>query len=39
VILAGSIKLGSTVRVDHDADNDELTFSEVQPEEPLGEPA
>jgi ATP-dependent Clp protease ATP-binding subunit ClpC len=39
VILAGSIKLGSTVRVDYDTDKDELTFSEVQPEEPLGEPA
>ena len=39
VILAGEIKLGSTVRVDYDPEKDELTFSEVQPEEPVGEPA
>jgi len=39
VILAGNIKLGSTVRVDYDAEKEELTFTEVQPEEPVGEPA
>jgi len=39
VILAGNIKLGSTVRVDYDAEKDELTFTEVQPEEPVSEPA
>jgi ATP-dependent Clp protease ATP-binding subunit ClpC len=37
VILAGDIKLGSTVLVDYDAEKDELTFSEKQPE--IGEPA
>ncbi len=39
VILAGNIKLGSTVRVDYDAEKDELTFTEVQPEQPVSEPA
>ncbi|MCL4238958.1 MAG: ATP-dependent Clp protease ATP-binding subunit [Anaerolineae bacterium] len=39
VILAGDVKLGSSVLVDYDADKDELTFGETQPEVPLGEPA
>ena len=39
VILAGSVKLGSTVLVDYDTEKDELTFSEIQPEEPVSEPA
>ena len=39
VILSGQIKVGSTVLVDYDAEKDELTFSEVEPEEALGEPA
>ncbi|MBN1681648.1 MAG: ATP-dependent Clp protease ATP-binding subunit [Anaerolineae bacterium] len=39
VILAGDIKLGSTVLVDYDEENKELVFSENQPEEPVGEPA
>ena len=34
VILAGDIKLGNTVLVDYDAEKDELTFSEAQPEQP-----
>jgi ATP-dependent Clp protease ATP-binding subunit ClpC len=37
VILAGDIKLGSTVLVDYDAERDELTFAEKQPE--VSEPA
>ncbi len=36
VILAGDIKLGSTVLVDYSAEKDELVFSEVEPE-PYGE--
>jgi len=39
VILAGEIKLGSAVIVDYDAGKDELTFTEAQPEGPVGEPA
>ncbi len=39
VILAGDIKLGSTVMVDYDAEQDELTFSEVQPADQVSEPA
>jgi ATP-dependent Clp protease ATP-binding subunit ClpC len=39
VILAGDIKLGSTVMVDYDAQNDKLTFSEEAPEAQYGEPA
>ena len=38
VILSGQVKLGSTVRVDYDAESGELTFTEVQPEDPVGEP-
>jgi ATP-dependent Clp protease ATP-binding subunit ClpC len=44
VILAGQVRLGSTVVVDYDAEKDELTFSEAepsetQPEGPMSEPA
>jgi ATP-dependent Clp protease ATP-binding subunit ClpC len=42
VILSGKIKLGSTVQIDYDAEKDEITFSEKQPESPetpVGEPA
>jgi len=39
VILAGEIKLGSTVEIDYDPEADKLTFSEVEPTPPLGEPA
>jgi len=39
VILAGDVRLGSSVLVDYDAEKDELTFGEAQPEAPLGEPA
>jgi len=39
VILAGDIKLGSLVLIDYDKDEGELKFSEVQPEEEVGEPA
>ncbi len=39
VILAGEIKLGSTVKVDYDADEDKLTFTEVTPENTVSEPA
>jgi ATP-dependent Clp protease ATP-binding subunit ClpC len=39
VILAGDIKLGSSIQVDYDQENDMLTFSELKPEEELGEPA
>ncbi len=39
VILAGDVKLGSAVLVDYDAEKDEITFSETQPEDPVGEPA
>ncbi len=38
-ILAGGVKLGSTVLVDYDAEKDELTFAEAQHEAPVGEPA
>ncbi len=37
VILAGSIKLGSTVMVDYDPEKEELTFSEMKPKEEMGE--
>ncbi|RPI98565.1 MAG: AAA family ATPase, partial [Chloroflexi bacterium] len=39
VILAGQIHLGSNVVLDYDAEKDELTFSESQPENSLSEPA
>jgi ATP-dependent Clp protease ATP-binding subunit ClpC len=42
VILSGKVKLGSTVQIDYDAEKDEITFSEKQPESPeapVGEPA
>ncbi len=39
VILAGQIRLGSNVVLDYDAEKDELTFSESQPENSLSEPA
>jgi ATP-dependent Clp protease ATP-binding subunit ClpA len=44
VILAGQIRLGSTVLVDYDPAKEELTFSEAQPSEaqpegPMSEPA
>ncbi len=42
VILAGHVRLGSTVNVDYDAEKDEITFSEKVPEEPetsVGTPA
>jgi ATP-dependent Clp protease ATP-binding subunit ClpC len=39
VILAGQIKLGSTVLVDYNAKDDKLTFSEEEPEAQYGEPA
>ena len=39
VILAGDVRLGSSVLVDYDAEKDELTFGEAQPEAPLSEPA
>ncbi|MBP8974550.1 MAG: ATP-dependent Clp protease ATP-binding subunit [Anaerolineae bacterium] len=38
-ILAGDVKLGSSVLVDYDAEKGELTFGEAQPEAPLSEPA
>jgi len=39
VILAGQVKLGSTVEIDYDSEADELTFKEFEPEAPLSEPA
>ncbi len=39
VILAGKVKLGSSVLIDYDEEKDEITFTEIQPEEPVGEPA
>jgi ATP-dependent Clp protease ATP-binding subunit ClpC len=42
VILSGKIKLGSTVLIDYDAEKDEITFTEKQPESPeapVSEPA
>ena len=39
VILAGQVRLGSTVIVDYDAEKDELTFTEAQPEGTVSEPA
>ncbi|MBN2303436.1 MAG: ATP-dependent Clp protease ATP-binding subunit [Anaerolineae bacterium] len=39
VILAGDIKLGSLVEIDYDEEKGEVTFSEIQPEEPVSEPA
>jgi len=39
VLLAGEVKLGSTVLVDYNAEKDELVFSEVQPADQLSEPA
>ncbi len=39
VILSGSVKLGSTVLVDYDAESGELSFTEVLPEDPVSEPA
>ena len=39
VILSGQIKVGSAVLVDYDPEEDELTFTEVEPEEAVGEPA
>jgi len=39
VILAGEVKLGSTVEIDYDPEADDLTFKEIEPSEPLSEPA
>jgi ATP-dependent Clp protease ATP-binding subunit ClpC len=39
VILAGQIKLGSTVLIDYDPETGEVTFNQAQPEDPVGEPA
>ncbi len=39
VILSGDIKLGSTVQVDYDTDSEEITFTEIQPVDPVGTPA
>ena len=39
VILSGQIKVGNAILVDYDPEKDELTFSEMEPEEALGEPA
>src|SRR5690606_12030011 len=39
VILAGDVKLGSTVEIDYDPEADDLTFKEMEPSAPLSEPA
>jgi ATP-dependent Clp protease ATP-binding subunit ClpC len=39
VILAGEVKLGSTVEIDYDPEADDLTFKEIEPSEPPSEPA
>jgi ATP-dependent Clp protease ATP-binding subunit ClpA len=39
VILAGEIKLGSTVRLDYDEEEGKLTFTEIKPEDAVSEPA
>ncbi|MBN1201084.1 MAG: ATP-dependent Clp protease ATP-binding subunit [Anaerolineae bacterium] len=39
VILGGKIKLGSNVLIDYDAEHDELTFAEDEPEPTMSEPA
>ncbi len=39
VILSGKVKVGSSVLVDYDAEQDTLTFTEVEPEDAVGEPA
>jgi ATP-dependent Clp protease ATP-binding subunit ClpC len=39
VILAGQIRLGSSVIIDFDAEKEEITFSEAPFEDPVSEPA
>ncbi len=39
VILAGQIRLGSSVIIDYDAEKEEITFSEAPIEDPVSEPA
>jgi len=39
VILSGKVRLGSTVEIDYNPEEDKLTFSEIEPAPPLSEPA
>ncbi len=39
VILSGKVRLGSTVEIDYNPEEDKLPFSEIDPAPPLSEPA